>query len=155
MLYDTLYQQVLTKQPSFTVTLKNKILDSISKQDGSYMTGDDANVFYIERIGKEPGKSVVNRKEEQEIKDAVVAVHDAALQACDSLNEVHSALGKLTKVAPFDMYMKIVREQQIPNVNVVIKVAQAVPNQPTYGNMITQYHLPTPSKVASETEATR
>ena len=154
-LYDTLYQQVLTKQPSFTVALKNKVLDSISKQGRSYMTGDNANIFYTERIGEEPGKSVVNRKEEQEIKDAVVAVHDAALQVCDGLREVHSALGKLAKVAPFDMYMRIVREQQIPNVNVIIKVAQAVPDQPTYGNMITQYHLPTPSKVANETEATR
>ena len=53
------------------------------------------------------------------------------------------------------MYMRIVREQQIPNVNVVIKIAQAVPDQPTYGNMITQYHLPTPSKVVNKTEATR
>ena len=85
----------------------------------------------------------------------MVAVHDAALQVCDGLREVHSALGKLAKVAPFDMYMRIVREQQIPNINVIIKVAQAVPDQPTYSNMITQYHLPTPSKVANETEATR
>ena len=65
MLYNSLFQQVLTKQPSFTVTLKNKVLDNISKQDESYMTGDDANIFYTERIGEEPGKSVVNRKEEQ------------------------------------------------------------------------------------------
>ena len=26
------------------------------------MTGDDTNVFYTERIGKEPSKSVVDRK---------------------------------------------------------------------------------------------
>ena len=38
------------------------------------------------------------------------------------LREVHSALGKLAKVDSFDMYMRIVREQQIPNINVVIKV---------------------------------
>ena len=154
-LCNTLYQQVLKKQPSFTVALKYKVLDSISKQDRLYMTGDDANVFYAKRIGEEPGKSVVNRKEEQEIKDAVVAVHDTALQACDGLRKVHSALGNLAKVAPLDMHMSIVRAQQIPNVNVVIKVAQAVPDQPTYGDMITPYHLPTPSKVANETEATR
>ena len=83
---------------------------------------------------------MVNRKEEQEIKDEVTAVHDAALQVCDGLREVHLALGKLANVAPFDIYMRIIREQQIPNVNVVIKIAQAVPDQPTYGNMITQYH---------------
>ena len=63
-LYNTLYQQVLTKQPSFTVSLKNKVLDSISKQGRSYMTGDNVNIFYTERIGEEPGKSVVDRKEE-------------------------------------------------------------------------------------------
>ena len=135
MLYDALYQQVLTKQPSFTVTLKNKVLDSISKQDRSYMTGDDANVFYTERIGEEPGKSAVDSKEEQKIRNAVTAVHEAALQTCNSLREVHSALGKLAKV--------------------VIKIAQAVPNQPAYSDMITQYHLPTLSKVANKTEATR
>ena len=43
------------------------------------------------RIGEKPAKSVVNRKEEQEIKDAVAAVHDAALQVCDGLREVHWA----------------------------------------------------------------
>ena len=112
-------------------------------------------MFYTKRIGEEPGKSAVNRKEEQKIKDAVVAVHEVALQTCDSLREVHSTLAKLAKVAPFDLYMKIVKEQQIPNVNVVIKVAQAVPDQPTYDDMITQFHLPTPSKVANETEETR
>ena len=77
---------------------------------------------------------MVNRKEEQEIKDEVTAVHDAALQVCDGLREVHLALGKLANVAPFDIYMRIIREQQIPNVNVVIKIAQAVPDQPTYGS---------------------
>ena len=40
------------------------------------MTGDDANVFYTKRMGEEPRKSAVNRKEEQSIKDAVVAVYD-------------------------------------------------------------------------------
>ena len=89
------------------------------------------------------------------MKDAVAAVHDAALHACNNLREVHSSLGKLTKVAPFDMYMRIVKEQQIPNINVVIKVVQAVPDQLTYSDMITQYHLPMLSKVANETEATR
>ena len=63
MLYDTLFQQVLTKQPTFTVTLQIKVLDSISKPDGSHMTGDDTNVFYTEKIVEEPRKSVVNRKE--------------------------------------------------------------------------------------------
>ena len=98
---------------------------------------------------------MVDRKAEQEIKNAVVAVHDAALKMCDSLKEVHSVLGKLAKVAPFDMYMRIVREQQIPNINVVIKVAQALNDQLTYGDMITQYHLPTPSKIGNEAETTR
>ena len=154
-LYDALHQEVLAKQPSFTKAFKNKVLDSISQQDGQFMTGDDTNVFYTERIGKEPSKSVVDRKEEQAIKDAVVAVHDAALQVCDGLREVHSASGKLAKVASFDTYMRIVREQQINYINVVIKVAQAVPDQPTYSNMITQYHLPTLSKVANKTEETR
>ena len=74
------------------------------------MTGDNTNMFYTERIGEEPRKSTVDRKEEQVIKDAVVAVHEAALKMCDSFKEVHSALGKLAKVAPFDMYMRIVRE---------------------------------------------
>ena len=154
-LYDALHQDVLAKQPSFTKAFKNKVLDSISQQDGQFMTGDDTNMFYTERIGEEPGKSVEDRKEEQAIKDAVVAVHESALQVCDGLREVHSALGKLAKVAFFNTYMRIVREQQIPNVNVVIKVAQAVPDQPTYSNMITQYHLPTLSKVANKTEETR
>ena len=112
-------------------------------------------MFYTERIGEEPRKSSVDRKTEQAIKDAVSAVHDAALKTCDGLKEVHSFLAKLAKVAPFDLYMRIVKEQQIPNVNVVIKVAQAVPDQLTYGDMITQYHLQTPSKVANETEETR
>ena len=39
---------------------------------------------------------------------------------------------------PFKNDMRIVREQQISNINVVIKVVQAVPNQATYGNMISQ-----------------
>ena len=147
-LYEALHQQVLAKQPSFTKARKDKVLDSISQQDGRYMTDDNANMFYTERIGEEPRKSAFDRKGEQPMKDAVVAVHDAALKACDSL-------AKLAKVAPFDLYMRIVREQQIPNVNVVIKVTQAVSDQPTCGNMITQYHLPTPSKVAKETEETR
>ena len=151
-LYDTLLQKVLPKQSSFTKALKDEVLDSVSQQDGQYMTDDDANMFYTERIGEEPSKSAVDRKEEQPIKDAVVAVHDAALKACKSLKEVHSALAKLAQVAPFDLYMKIVMEQQIPNINAVIKEAQAVPNQPTYGDMIVQHHLPTPSKVANETE---
>ena len=82
-----------------------------------------------------PGKSAVDSKEEQKIRNAVTAVHEAALQTCNSLREVHSALGKLAKV--------------------VIKIAQAVPNQPAYSDMITQYHLPTLSKVVNKTEATR
>ena len=85
----------------------------------------------------------------------MAAVHNSALQVCNSLREVHSALRKLAKVAALDMYMRIVREQQIPNVNIVINVAQAVPDQLTYGDMIVQHHLPTPIKVANETEAPR
>ena len=61
-LYVTLLQQVLPKQSSFTKALKDKVLDSISQQDGHYITDDDANVFEIVRIGEEPGKSAVNRK---------------------------------------------------------------------------------------------
>ena len=119
------------------------------------MTDDDANEFYTERIGEEPRKSVVDRKAEQAIKDEVSVVHNAALKTCDGLKKVHSSLAKLAKVAPFDLYMRIVKEQQIPNVNVVIKVAQAVPKQLTYGDMIVQFHLPTPSKISNENEEIR
>ena len=35
------------------------------------------------------------------------------------------------------------------------KVPQIVPDKPMYGDMITQYHLPTVSKVANKTETTR
>ena len=81
------------------------------------MTGDNANVFYTKRIGEKPGKSTVARKAEQNIEDTVVVVHDTTLKTCDSLKEVHSASGNLAKVNPFDTYMRIVREQRIPNVN--------------------------------------
>ena len=67
-LYDALYQQVLAKQPLFTKALKDKVLDSISQQDGQYITDDDGNMFYTERIGEEPCKSAVDRKEEKKIK---------------------------------------------------------------------------------------
>ena len=65
------------------------------------------------------------RNQEQAVKDAVAKVHDATLQACDSLKVVHQSLCKLRKVAPLDLYLKVVREQQIPNVNVVINVTQS------------------------------
>ena len=68
---------------------------------------------------------------------------------------VHQTLRGLGKVAPLDIYFKVVREKQIPNVNIVINVAQSVPQQPTHGNMVIKYHLPTPGKVAVEGEATR
>ena len=45
-LYDTLLQQVLPKQSSFTKALKDKVLDSVSQKEGQYMTDDDANMVY-------------------------------------------------------------------------------------------------------------
>ena len=35
-LYDALHQEVSAKQPSFTKAFKNKVLDSISQQDGQF-----------------------------------------------------------------------------------------------------------------------
>ena len=68
---------------------------------------------------------------------------------------VYQTLHGQEKVDPLDIYLKVVREKQIPNVNIEINVAQSVPQQPTHGNMVIKYHLPTPSKVAVEGEATR
>ena len=154
-LYDTLYNKVLPKQPGFTYAHKDSVLNSILKLDGTYMMDDDAETWYTERVGEEPGKTAVDRDQEKAVKEAVVKVHDAVLQACDSLKVVHQSLCELGKVAPLDLYLKVVMEQKIPNVNVVIKVAQSVPQQPTHGDMVVKYHLPTPSKVAMEGEATR
>ena len=74
---------------------------------------------------------------------------------CDSLKTMQQALHKLGKVAPLDIYMKIVREQKISNVKVVINVAQGIPDQPTYGNMIVKHYLLTPSSLTQECHATR
>ena len=87
-LYNTLLTQVLPKQPNFTVVNKQKVLGSILKQDGMYVTDDDAEIWHTERISEEPGKTAIDRDQEQAIKDAVVAVHDATLSTCDSLKVV-------------------------------------------------------------------
>ena len=75
--------------------------------------------------------------------------------AWDSLKVVHQTLRELGKVAPLDIYLKVVRQKQIPNVNVVINVAQSMPQKPTHDNMVIKYHLSTPGKVVVEGEATR
>ena len=59
------------------------------------------------------GKTVLDRDQEQAVKAAVIAVHNAALHACDSLQVVHQKLCELGKVAPLNIYLKVVREQQI------------------------------------------
>ena len=68
---------------------------------------------------------------------------------------IHQKLHELRKVAPLDIYLKVVREQQIPNINMVINVANSVPRKPTYSDTIIKYHLLMPSKLTMEGEATR
>ena len=63
MLYNALYQGI-NKTTFFHSHTKTKVLESISKQDGMYMTADDANVWVTKKISEEPEKSVVDRKEE-------------------------------------------------------------------------------------------
>ena len=99
-------------------------------QDGTHLTDEDSNVHYIEKESEEPGKSCLTTDTEKKIKDAATAVHDVALEVCDSLKTMQEALHELGKVVPLNIYMKIVREQQIPNVKVVINVAQGIPDQP-------------------------
>ena len=106
--------RVLPKQPGFTCANKYNVLNSILKLDGMYMTDDDAETWYTKRIGEEPGKTAVNRNQEQAVKAAVVKVHDVVLQACDSLKVIHQSLHELGKVAPLDFYLTVVREQQNP-----------------------------------------
>ena len=113
-MYEALYKQVLPKQPGFTCANKTNVLNSILKLDGMYVTDDNAEMWYTERLGEEPGKTAVNRDQEKQDKETVVKVHDAVLQAWDSLKVIHQSLYELGKVVPLDLYLKVVREQQIP-----------------------------------------